>query len=237
MRVLLVSDDMAVKELLLNAFQERGHELTSNDSVSVTWRTIRGDFDLLLYDLGEATSQEWLEFAHWRQITDLPLIAIGPLAEEDRAVRALHMGADDYMARPVHVQELMARSEALLRREEMSGWLRSSEANSPGELTLDWRPHQVRINGRRVDLTPIEFKLLEVLWEHRGQPVSRDELARQVWGKEPDAVTASISLYIWHLRQKLEEDPKHPRLILTRWRMGYSFQGADGAENPALDLR
>ena len=219
-----------MKELLLRVFQEGEHEVTLSESASVTWRTVRGDFDLLIYDLGEATPHEWQDFAHWRQITDLPMIAVGSLAQEEHAVRALRMGADDYVARPLHVAELVARCEALFRRERMSGSLESPKAQTSSELDLDWRPHQVRINGRRIDLTPIEFKLLEILWQHRGQPVSRDELARQVWSKNQTAVNTNLSLYIWHLRQKLEEDPRHPKLILTRWRMGYSFQEAEDAE-------
>jgi DNA-binding response OmpR family regulator len=230
-KILLVSDDKAMNELLREEIQKAGHEITLSESASATWRTIRGDFDLLIYDLGEDSHPKWQAFAHWRQITDLPMLVIGPLDQEEYAVRALHMGADDYVARPLHIAELIARCEALFRRDRIFAWPGSSKAESQEELALSWRPHQVKIGGRYVELTPIEFKLLEVLWQHRGQPVSRDELARQVWGKERKAVNTNLSLYIWHLRQKIEEDPKHPKLILTRWRLGYSFQGADVAED------
>lgn len=229
MRVLLVSDDAGIRTLLSGVFCEAGHEVALSACFAGAWPITRGGFDLLLFDLGEATPPQWQELARWRQVTDLPFIAIGLLGSEDHAVRALRMGADDYVARPLHVAELIARSEALLRRMRMSGWTPRVEASPPRGLTLDWRSHQARLGARRIDLTPLEFRVLEALSRRRGEPVSRDELVRQAWGGEPSAAGASLSLCIWHLRRKLENDPAHPRLIVTRWGMGYLFQEGDDA--------
>jgi two-component system, OmpR family, KDP operon response regulator KdpE len=226
LKALLISDDVLTKQFLDEALQGRGHELVSADDPSSAWRLARRDVDLVLYDLGKGDEAQWEQLAAWRQATELPFIVLGSGDNQNSAVRALQLGADDYVARPLHAAELLARLQARLRRARMvSAHIPAvREPRSEGSLVLDWQAMQARIRGRRVDLTPTEYKVLEALLRSKGQPVSREELIRQVWGGDRRGLTTNLNLYIWHLRQKLEADPACPRLILTRWGMGYSLQ-------------
>jgi two-component system, OmpR family, KDP operon response regulator KdpE len=105
----------------------------------------------------------------------------------------------------------------------MSGLPEAADSGGHRGGILDWRSRQLRIEGRRIDLTPTEFRVLQLLVEHRGQPVSREELIREVWGHGRTNGNVNLSLYIWHLRRKIEEDPTRPQWITTRWGLGYSF--------------
>ena len=226
MKVLLISDDAPTRQFLTESLQELGHEVISDEDASATWRLVRRDMDLVLFDLEKATDPQWERLIAWRRATDLPFIILGPWDNQDSAVRALQLGADDYLPRPLHIAELLARMEARLRRARMFAPAEPREENAGKRerIVLDWQALQVKINNRRVDLTPTEFKVLESLLRYKGQPVSREELIQQVWGEERRGTVTNLNLYIWHLRQKLEEDPSHPKLIITRWGLGYSLQ-------------
>jgi two-component system, OmpR family, KDP operon response regulator KdpE len=222
-KILLVSEDAGIKNLLQSVFREYGHAVVLGEQTVTPWRLIRGDVDILLYDLGEASPDRWERLSQWRRIADLPLITMGLAAQEEHAIRALHLGSDDYVTRPLHIAELVARMEALIRRNRMSGWLESAHPGGHRGVTLDWRSRQLRIEGRRIDLTPTEFKVLQLLVERKGQPVSREELVKEVWGQDRAKADINLSLYIWHLRRKIEENPARPQWITTRWGLGYSF--------------
>jgi two-component system, OmpR family, KDP operon response regulator KdpE len=222
-KILLVSEDAGIKNLLQSVFQEYGHDVVLGEQTITPWRLIRGDVDILLYDLGEASPDRWEKLSQWRRIADLPLITMGLAAQEEHAIRALRLGSDDYVTRPLHIAELVARMEALIRRNRMSGWLEAAHPGGHRGVTLDWRSRQLRIEGRRIDLTPTEFKVLQLLVERKGQAVSREELVKEVWGKDRTKADINLSLYIWHLRRKIEENPARPQWITTRWGLGYSF--------------
>ncbi len=226
MKALLISDDAPTKQFLIEALQEYGHEVILAEDASAAWRLVRRDVDVVLFDLEKATDSHWERLAAWRRATDLPFITLGPWDNQDSAVRALQIGADDYIPRPLHVVELIARMEARLRRARMPAQVQQIEeqATPNKRVILDWQALQVKVGDRRVDLTPTEFKVLESLLRSKGQPVSREELIQQVWGTEKRGTVTNLNLYIWHLRQKLEEDPAHPKLIVTRWGLGYSLQ-------------
>jgi two-component system phosphate regulon response regulator PhoB len=132
------------------------------------------------------------------------MIALGPAGEGDDAVNALRLGADDYVRRPLHIAEFLARIEALVRRSEMAG---QSYIADDG-VYLERRSRQLVLEGRSVDLTPTEFKVLEVLIERKGQTISREELVKRVWGKDAALGNTNLSLYIWHLRPKSREQPR-----------------------------
>lgn len=227
MKILLLSEDADIIGLLQSALREHGHKVVFGEHAIAPWRLLRGDVDILLYDVGAASPERWEKLSQWRRIADLPIITMGLAAQEEHAVRALHIGSDDYVARPLHIAELVARMEALIRRSRMSGWPEATHPGGHRGVALDWRSRQLRIEGRRIDLTPTEFKVLQLLVERKGQPVSREELVMEVWGKGRGKADINLSLYIWHLRRKIEENPAHPQWITTRWGLGYSFATPD----------
>jgi len=135
-------------------------------------------------------------------------------------VVGLRIGADDYMTKPFHALELMARIAALLRRAQ------SRPADSiiqHGSLRMDVRATEVTLNRKEVELSAREFQLLRHFMEHPGETLSRDELLREVWGYEEGTFTRTVDVHIASLRRKLEKDPVSPEIIVTIKGLGYRF--------------
>jgi DNA-binding response OmpR family regulator len=156
-----------------------------------------------------------------------PILILTALGQSVEKVAGLKLGADDYVTKPFDTPELMARVEALLRRvPNRSEGVRAdaSEMYYLGELVLDARKGKVTRNGQPVNLTSREFQLFRYLVEHRGITVSREELLEQVWGHIPGTLTRTVDMHIASLRQKLENLPKKPEMIITVPLMGYKFQ-------------
>ncbi len=140
--------------------------------------------------------------------------------ESDRVV-GLHLGADDYVVKPFSPAELVARVDAVLRRYE------SLEVPAPlsfGALTIDAADRRVCVDGHEIPLTPTEFELLDFLARHPGRAFSRRELMQHVWGHAVDSDSATITVHVRRLRQKIEPDPHAPRWVETVWGIGYRFQ-------------
>ena len=141
----------------------------------------------------------------------------------DRVV-GLKLGADDYLAKPFEVMELLARVEALLRRVPE---LTAPETNGYqfGDIRVDYRSAEVRRGSEKVDLSAREYQLLRYFIENRDKVISRDELLEKVWGYDSTPLTRTVDVHIAWLRQKLEDNPHRPRYILTVHGMGYRFVG------------
>lgn len=136
-------------------------------------------------------------------------------------VLGLKLGADDYVTKPFDTLELMARLEALLRRAPGRA---SQSVYQVGPIRMDIRGTEVTRNGQPVNLSAREFQLLRHFMEHPGATLSRDELLQEVWGYEDGTFTRTVDVHIASLRQKLEQDPKRPELILTVPRTGYKLK-------------
>jgi DNA-binding response OmpR family regulator len=224
MRVLLVSKDSALAEGLEAATMGAGHSLLVRDEPARVQLPRGIALGLVLYDLGEGTPAHWKWLDQWLQAGSLPLIVLGPTALcASDPVRALHMGADDYVPRPIYLEELALRIDTVARRARAVS-ADAAETVGKGDLELDPDTCSVGIDGRHVKLTPTEFRLLEKLACQEGHPVRRQILTSHVWGGESAVTDTTLSLYIWNLRQKLEADPTRPRLIVTRRGLGYVFQ-------------
>lgn len=152
-------------------------------------------------------------------------------------LRGFGLGADDYVTKPVDFPELIARIQAVLRRSGEKPAEDKPSTLRDGELDIDWRSHQVWVRGEQVKLSPTEFKLLFCLVKNRGWIVTHDQLLEKVWGPNHVGDRSFVKLYVRYLRQKLEQDPYRPRLILTERGIGYRFAtpdrgaGAQGQED------
>ena len=142
----------------------------------------------------------------------------------DRVV-GLKLGADDYLVKPFEMAELLARIEALLRRSVASSGVSGAETCRFGDVAIDFRRAEVTKDGRALALSAREFKLLRYFVEHRGAALSRDELLNEVWGYNAMPSTRTVDVHIAWLRQKIEDNPRHPRYILTVHGLGYKFVG------------
>ncbi len=156
-------------------------------------------------------------FALLEKVASIPIFVLGDGSQRDDAVWYLEEGAADYLVKPVSLALLCARVNAVLRRKQESG----HGVLSFSDVEIDLDGHQVRKHGRLVPLTPTEFRLMQILSENAGRACSQRLLLERVWGEDFRHCAHYLRLYIGYLRQKLEDDPRNPRLLLTEWGVGY----------------
>src|SRR3982075_3634666 len=152
-----------------------------------------------------------------------PILMLTARGQTSDKVNGLKIGADDYVTKPFNMQELMARVAALLRRAPIRPAAMGA-ASAFGSIRVDLMGTEATRDGKVVNLSAREFQLLRYFIEHRGATLSRDELLKQVWGYSADMYTRTVDVHVASLRQKLEEDPKQPKFILTVQGLGYKFK-------------
>lgn len=185
----------------------------------------RNHFDLIILDL-MLPQKSGLDVCRElrQQSFSTPVIMLTARSQTIDKVIGLKIGADDYITKPFEMLELLARVEALLRRNPQNGGAVQAIYQF-GSIQVDFRRTEVTRKGVPVLLSAREFQLLKYLIEHRETTLSRNDLLKDVWGYGAFTVTRTVDVHIASLRQKLEEDPKHPRFILTVLGFGYKFVG------------
>ncbi len=153
------------------------------------------------------------------RVAPVPIFVLGDGRHSDDLVWYLEEGAADYLLKTAGTKLLGARVSSVLRRLKPDG----RGSISLGDLVIDLHRHQVRKSGVVIQLTPTEFRLLQVLAEHAGRACSHQMLLQAVWGEDFSQCAHYLRLYVGYLRQKLEADPRNPRLLLTEWGLGYRF--------------
>jgi DNA-binding response OmpR family regulator len=156
-----------------------------------------------------------------RESSDVPLLFLSARGDDSDKLRGLGLGADDYIVKSATPAEVVARVKAVLRRAPVNGNGSAPETLRFGELTIDLAAHEVALGDRPVRLTARELELLRVFAEHPRQVLGRDQLFELLWGSWGDR--SAVSVYVRKLREKLEADPAHPRLLVTVWGVGYRF--------------
>ncbi|MBV9280453.1 MAG: response regulator transcription factor [Chloroflexi bacterium] len=219
-RVLVVDDEPAVLRTLRANLLARGYDVTAVESgEEALLRSAEQHPDLVILDL-MLPGLSGIEVCEaLRAGSAVPILVLSARGEEQTKVRALDLGADDYLTKPFGIDELLARVRALLRRgpstPEGDGTLRV------GALTLDLGAREVVHNGARLELTPREFDVLAYLMRHSGKVVTHRVLLQEVWGPEYGRETQYLRVFINRLRRKIEDDPSHPRYIATEPGVGY----------------
>jgi DNA-binding response OmpR family regulator len=226
-RILTIEDDAAVRRGIVDALRFAGYEtIEAADGKTGLEMASRREFDLLLLDLVLPERDGFEILAEVRRLRPtLPIIILSARGEEADRVRGLKDGADDYVIKPFSVKELLARVEAVLRRTaERPADL--AEVNVPGGR-IDLRRCEVRFDdGRRTELSERELELVYYLASNSGRVVSRDELLANVWRINPRGLpTRTIDMHIARLREKIEQDPSEPAVLLTVRGKGYMFSG------------
>jgi DNA-binding response OmpR family regulator len=227
MNKLLLIDDSQDMQKLVGMFLEReGYEVIRASNGKEGLRQLaRSQPHLILLDIMMPEVDGWETCRRIREISNVPIIMLTAKAQELDIVRGLEMGADDYVTKPFDLSELKARIQSLLRRiQEMSPSEGSPTLLDDGWLRIDLGKRTIQTNGRPVDLTPTEFRLLATLVQKAGHVIPHRQLLRQVWGPEYGDEVHYLKLYIRYLRQKLEKDPSNPEYLLTEWGVGYRFR-------------
>ncbi|MGE0799477.1 MAG: winged helix-turn-helix domain-containing protein [Lautropia sp.] len=233
-RILLVEDDAHIADLLALHLRDEGLEVVHCARGDEGLQQLqRGGWDALVLDL-MLPGIDGLEICRRaRAMTRYtPIIIISARASEVHRILGLEIGADDYLAKPFSVLELVARVKALLRRVDALAQNARLDAGSLsiGGLTIDPVARDARLDGTRLDLTPREFDLLYFFARQPGKVFSRIDLLDAVWGYQHEGYEHTVNTHINRLRAKVEADPAQPRRILTVWGRGYKFAepGASG---------
>ena len=226
-RILVVDDEIEIMRALQRSLTAHGFEVfTANTGEDALIAITSHRPDLMLLDLGLPGISGLEVCKRVREQSSLPIIVLSVKDAERDKVRALDLGADDYVPKPFGMDEVLARIRVALRHSAQvsSGTEPSFMA---GPLKVDFAQRQVLVNGKEAKLTPTEYDLLKVLIKNSGKILTRQMLLSQVWGTGYGTESHYLHVYIGQLRRKIEPDPTHPRFILTVSGVGYRFNGEE----------
>lgn len=224
-RILLVEDELGLVLTLTDRLRAEGFQVEdAQDGDAGLSRAMNESFDLVILDVMLPGKSGFDVCRELRQAAiGVPILMLTARGEVIDKVVGLQLGADDYLTKPFDMMELLARIAALLRRAPAAQ--RGSGTVEFGDVRVDFRRAEITRKGRPVDVSAREFQLLAYLTERRGETVSRDELLREVWGYSYASGTRTVDVHMAWLRQKLEENPRHPEYLLTVRGFGYRFAG------------
>jgi DNA-binding response OmpR family regulator len=224
-RILVVEDEPTIATGLKDDLEVEGFAVeVADDGVMALGRILEGKFDLVLLDLMLPGMDGFDVCREARLKGDrTPVIMLTAKGQEVDKVVGLEIGADDYITKPFSRRELLARIKAVLRRAQESP--DPGKIHRFGDITVDVGRCEVSRRGTTINLTAVEFNLLRVFLEHRGQVVSIDGLLREVWGRDAVLTDRVVYTHVNHLRNKLEENPQKPRFLIGLRGIGYRFDG------------
>ncbi len=224
--VLVVEDEENLLEALKYNLEREGYlVLTAEDGATGLETARAASPDLVVLDV-MLPEMDGLEVCRiLRRENDVPILMLTAKGEEIDRVVGLELGADDYVAKPFSMRELMARVRAMLRRPRQSAEGRSSKPLRSGGLEVDVEAHQAMLNGQELKLKPREFDLLSLFMRNRGRAYTRDEILSQLWGHDYIGDIRTVDVHVRWLREKIEADPASPARIITIRGHGYRFEG------------
>jgi DNA-binding response OmpR family regulator len=225
LRILVVDDEATLRETLTRSFSREGHRVDAVPSGGeAIQRASDEHFDVILLDVALGAGPNGYEVCRTlrERRNVVPIIMLTALDTEADAVQGLEAGADDYVTKPFGLAELRSRVRAVLRRSGPRSI--SREIITVGPVALDRSHREVIAHGESVRLTFSEFELLARLMSEPGRLMNRQELLRAIWGDSAYRDPRAIDVHIRHLREKLEEKPEEPKLIMTVRGAGYRFQ-------------
>ncbi len=228
MRVLIIDDEPQIRRALRAGLERTGYSVSAAAS-GEEGLDLAAEHppDLIILDLAMSGTDGFSVCEELRKWTKVPIIVLSVRDSEEDKIRALDLGADDYLTKPFGVGELLARMRAVMRR------LANDEAedNQPtfraGDLEIDYVHRQVRMADTEIHLTPKEYDLLRCMIQYRNRVVTHRQLLSKVWGPEFAEDTHTLRVHVANLRNKLESDPARPHFIRTEPRIGYRFRTED----------
>jgi DNA-binding response OmpR family regulator len=224
LKILIVEDEADMLSGLRDNFEYEGYQVVAvKDGEEGLRRAASEKPDLVILDV-MLPKMSGLEMCkRLRARSRVPILMLTARGQEVDKVAGLEMGADDYVTKPFSIRELLARVKALLRRSDPGR--QPIESYAFGGMTLDFVTHRATRNNQPLEFSTKELDLLRYFILHRGETLSRDRLLEEVWGYENYPTTRTVDTHVMKLRQKVEDDPSHPRYILTLHGTGYKFVG------------
>ena len=222
--ILVVEDEPNISEVVSLYLRRAGYQVSlAQDGLTALASLEEHLPDLLILDL-MLPGVDGLAITRWlRERSEVPIIMLTARRHEADRIAGLELGADDYVVKPFSPQELVSRVKAVLRR------VRPAERNQEaaltfGDLRIDPQTHLVIVRDREVVLTVREFDMLWLLAQHPRQVFSRQQLLERVWGMSEYIDPGTVTVHVRRLREKIEDNPSNPKLILTVWGVGYKFE-------------
>ena len=225
-RILVVDDEAAILRFLKPALAANDYQVATAGTVAEAVKHIAANVpDAVVLDLGLPDGDGKEVIRNVRQWSDVPIIVLSARDRESEKIEALDLGADDFINKPFGVGELMARLRTAMRHRMQR------HAEIPvlklGELEIDNVRHRVTRADKEIKLTPKEFELLSLLARHAGAVITHKQVLAAVWGPAHTEDTQYLRVYVGHLRQKIEDNPDDPRIIVTEPGIGYRIAGID----------
>ena len=224
-KILVVDDEEHIVELIKYNLLSSGYDvITCNNGIDAVNLAINERPNLILLDLmipGKDGYDVCKEIRTKSEVKNISIIMLTAKSEEFDKILGLELGADDYITKPFSVRELLARVKAVLRR--VGAKEEQSDIMVFGDLSANFEKREIRIKGKKIDLTLKEFELLEMLIKNRGKILRREMLLDKSWGYEYIGETRTVDVHIRYLRKKIEDDDKNPKFIETIRGVGYRF--------------
>lgn len=220
-RILIVDDEPALQNMVGEILAQAGYETEAALCCAQALERFRTAApDAVLLDVMLPDGDGFSLLGKLRELRDVPVLFLSARDEDEARLKGLGLGADDYITKPFLPQELLLRLRAVLRRV----YREQPSAPRLGRTEIDWGKGTVRRDGRETPLTAKEFALLNKLWEARGNIVTIDALCAALWDGPLVGYENTLMVHIRRLREKLEEDPSHPRFLLTVRGLGYRLK-------------
>jgi two-component system KDP operon response regulator KdpE len=222
-RVLVVDDEVEIRRALKTGLSDHGFEVetAATGEEALAAATLRRP-DIVLLDLGLPGLDGFAVLGRLREQSRAAVIVLSVMADERDKVRALDLGADDYLVKPFGLEELLARIRAVVRRQ--AAVASGAALVKAGDLTIDLEKRLVTVAGREVHLTPTEYELLRYLAVHAGKLITHTILLREVWGTYAVGEAQNTRYVVAQIRRKLGDDPARPRYIATEPGVGYRLR-------------
>lgn len=228
-RVLVAEDESSIREFIVINLQRSGYEVSQADNGRAAleaYEAADGDFDVVLLDI-MMPEMDGLEVCkRLRSMSQtVGIIMLTAKTQEIDRVTGLLVGADDYVSKPFSPSELMARVDAIYRRVEMNKNREEPQKSvvELGEFVLNIRDHTLTKNGVNIELTQVEFQIVEYFFSNVGAALSRTDILNRVWGKKYFGEEKVVDVNIRRLRMKVEDEPSNPKHLVTVWGLGYKW--------------
>ena len=225
MTILIVDDDRDIVESISIFLKAEGYEvLKAYNGLEALEKLNENPVHLMILDIMMPQLDGIKTLMKLRRSRNIPVILLSAKSEDADKILGLTAGADDYVTKPFNPSELVARVRSQLRRYTSLGSIeKESSRIVSGGLAVDTESKTVTLDGEKVRLTPIEYKILELLAKNKGRVLSADEIYRRVWNEESVVGDNTIAVHVRHIREKIEINPKEPRYLKVVWGIGYKL--------------
>ncbi len=225
-KILIVEDEPNMRMGLIDNLQFEGYQVEAAEDGEVGLnKIIAGNYDLIVLDvmMPKLSGFDICRTVRSKNI-ETPIILLTAKGEEIDKVLGLELGADDYITKPFSLRELLARIKAILRRSRPDPTNQNKALDvAIGKLSVNFSTYSAHIGGKNTKMSHKEFEILKFLLDHKNEIVSRNKLLEKIWGYEEQPTTRTVDNFIMKLRQKIEENPNHPTIILTAHGIGYKL--------------